>query len=317
MLDIKDLSFLEKQNNFDFKSFLIKIVGYWKWFILSFIITFSIAHQVNVRKQKIYGIGTTISVKEENNQMFTSNTSLIFNWGGTSDKVQMIATSLKSRSHNELVVDDLQFYIDYIIKTPYYYKDVYGQVPFKITIDKSQKQLYEEFIKLKFLNSNTYQISIPFSDSSAKCINYFDNTLSHVTVKKGEFVKTFKVGQKVDLPFLNWKLMLEENPAGIIGQEILIRFNSFNNTVIKYKGITIDIDEKAPSIINLSMQGTNKNRMVDYLNSTVDVLIKRQLESKNKFAENTISFIDETLANMEKELKNSGDELRDFSKTMI
>ena len=56
----------------------------------------------------------------------------------------MIATTLKSRSHNELVVDNLQFYTDYIIKTPYYYQDVYGQIPFKVVIDKSQKQLFEE-----------------------------------------------------------------------------------------------------------------------------------------------------------------------------
>ena len=63
MLDIKDFSFFEKQNSFDFKSFLIKIVSYWKWFLISLIVTFSIAHQVNVRKQKIFGVGTTIAVK--------------------------------------------------------------------------------------------------------------------------------------------------------------------------------------------------------------------------------------------------------------
>ncbi len=105
MLDVKDFSFLESKNSFDIKSFLIKILSYWKWFIVSLIITFSIAHQVNIRKQKIYGIDTTIAIKEENNQLFTSNTSLIFNWGGTSDKVQSISTILKCRSHNEFVVD--------------------------------------------------------------------------------------------------------------------------------------------------------------------------------------------------------------------
>ena len=113
MLDVKDFTFFDKQNSFDFKGFLIKTLSYWKWFVVGLIIAFSIAHQVNVRKQKIYGIETTIAVQEENNPFFTSNTSLVFNWGGTSDKVQMISTILKSRSHNELVVDRLQYYIDY------------------------------------------------------------------------------------------------------------------------------------------------------------------------------------------------------------
>jgi hypothetical protein len=44
----------------------------------------------------------------------------------------------------------------------------------------------------------------------------------------------------------------------------------------------------------------NKARMVKYLNSTVEMLIRRQLDSKNQFT-NTIAFIDSTLIAMESE----------------
>ena len=139
MLDVKDFTFFDKQNSFDFKGFLIKTLSYWKWFAVGLIIAFSIAHQVNVRKQKIYGIETTIAVQDENNPFFTSNTSLVFNWGGTSDKVQMISTTLKSRSQNEIVVDKLQFYVDYLKQTKYFLKDVYGQTPTSLDSRNSQK----------------------------------------------------------------------------------------------------------------------------------------------------------------------------------
>jgi hypothetical protein len=72
---------------------------------------------------------TLISVKESN-PLFTSNTSLVFNWGGTSDQVQTITTTLQSRSHNELVVDKLQFYINYLVQE-YNLIDGYGSVPFR------------------------------------------------------------------------------------------------------------------------------------------------------------------------------------------
>ena len=72
MLDVKDFTFFDKQNSFDFKGFLIKTISYWKWFAVGLIISFSIAHQVNVRKQKIYGVETTIAIQEENNPFFTS-----------------------------------------------------------------------------------------------------------------------------------------------------------------------------------------------------------------------------------------------------
>jgi capsular exopolysaccharide synthesis family protein len=314
MLDTKDFAFLDKKNNFDFKGFLIKTFSYWKWFVIGLIITFSIAHQVNVRKQKIFGIQTTIAVQEENNPLFTANTSLVFNWGGTSDKVQMISTTLKSRSHNELVVDKLQFYIDYLKQTKYFLKDVYGQVPFKITLDKNQNQLYEQFIKVKMLSNSTYKITIPFLNSSSQVIRYADNKESIISTPNKEFSKVFKVGQNINLPFLHWKLDLVNYSTESFGDETLIRFNSFDNSVSTYKSLKVNIDEKAGSILNLSMEGTNKDRMVDFLNATVEVLIQRKLDEKNKFAENTINFIDETLLEMEAKLKNSGDELKEFGK---
>lgn len=315
MLDVKDFNFFDKQSSFDFKGFLIKTISYWKWFVVGLIIAFSIAHQVNVRKQKIYGIETTIAVKEENNPFFTSNTSLVFNWGGTSDKVQMISTTLKSRSHNELVVDRLEFYIDYLKQTKYFLQDVYGEVPFKVSIDKSKNQLLDQFVKVKMITKDKYQITIPFQANQAEVIRYGGNVKSVVNVPNGEFKKVYRIGQEVNLPFLNWKLTLSEASWKNFEEEILVRFNSFDNTVSTYKGLRVDLDEKAGSILKLGMEGTNKARMVDYLNVTVDVLIKKQLDNKNLFAENTINFIDETLLKMEGQLKDSGDELKDFSKT--
>jgi capsular exopolysaccharide synthesis family protein len=314
MIDTKDFTFFDKQNNFDFKGFLIKTLSYWKWFVIGLIIAFSIAHQVNVRKQKIYGIETTIAVQEENNPLFTANTSLVFNWGGTSDKVQMISTTLKSRSHNELVVDKLQFYTDYLKQTKYFFQDVYGQVPFKIKIDKSQNQLYEQFIKVKMLSNTTYRITIPFQYNSAKVIRYADNKESTISTPNKEFSRVYKVGQNINLPFLHWKLDVVDFDNDSFAEEILIRFNPFDKTVLTYKSLKVGIDEKAGSILNLAMEGTNKERMVDYLNQTVEVLIQRNKEEKNKFAENTINFIDVTLHDMEEKLKNSGDDLKEFGK---
>ncbi|MFV8358676.1 GumC family protein, partial [Flavobacterium sp. XS1P32] len=55
-------------------------------------------------------------------------------------------------------------------------------------------------------------------------------------------------------------------------------------------------------------------RMVEYLNATVKMLIKRQLDGKNQFATNTIAFIDSTLVAMESQLKETGNELKSFRK---
>src|SRR5690606_19720960 len=110
-----------------------------------------------IRKEKIFGLESSIVVKDESTPFFATNTNLVFNWGGVSDKVQTVITTLKSRKHNELVVDQLEYYIEYLTKGKYYFEDVYGQTPFYVQIDKNKGQLLNLPIKIKFLSANKYQ----------------------------------------------------------------------------------------------------------------------------------------------------------------
>ncbi|MEO8515309.1 MAG: polysaccharide biosynthesis tyrosine autokinase, partial [Flavobacterium sp.] len=314
MLDTKDFSFFEAQNNFDFKAFFTKILGHWNWFLVSLIIAFTIAYQINVRKQKIYGVSTTIAYKEENNPFFTSNTSLVFNWGGTSDQVQTLMTTIKSRSHNEMVVKQLGFYTEYLRQGKYNIEDAYGAVPFYVNVNKNLPQLKGQLINLKFLSQNEYEMTINFEEPSVSLFNYTTEVASNTNVQVGEFKQRYKIGEQVDLPFLHWKLELTNNPGYYVNSTHMVRFADFNGTVDIYKNIDITTDAKGGAILDVNLQGTNKARMVDYLNGTIKVLMNRQLQDKNQFATNTIAFIDSTLVAMEGQLKNTENELKDFSK---
>lgn len=314
MLDSKDFSFFENQNSFDFKGFLIKTGSYWRWFLLGLTICMIVAYQVNLRKQSIYSLENTISIKEQDNPLFTNNTSLVFNWGGTSDQVQTISTTLKSRSHNEVVVDRLQFYIDYLKESKYFTEDVYGSCPFIVNIDKNKNQLAQIPINIRLVSPTEYILKITFDSETVSVINYSTNIYNTVSVPKGDFIKRYKIGQQINLPFLNWKLELYKNGEIFNDSDYKVVFNSFDGVVSRYRNIKVAIDEKAPSILKLSLENTNKNRIVDYLNTTVLTLMKKQLENKNLFAENTIKYIDTTLNKMENDIKSVNNELKDFSR---
>ncbi len=314
MLNKKDFDFSNQENGFDLKSFLLKIISYWKWFLLSLLITFTIAYQINIRKQKFYSVNSTISIKEENNPFFTSNTSLVFNWGGTSDQINTIATTLKSRTHNEFVVNKMNYFIDYNKQEKYFETNVYGQIPFSVTIDKSQNQLIEKNIKIKFLSQNEYQIKIDFDKESVSTYNYSKNKTQNLKIQIQEYTKKLKIGEKISLPFLHWTLDLVEVPENYINSEYSVTLNDFDEVVKKYQDLKVIADEKNASVLKLSLEGTNKAQMVDYLNTTINVLIKSELDKKNLFATNTIKFIDSTLIETEKLLKTSGEQLKSFQK---
>lgn len=315
MLETRDFNFLESQNNFDFKGFFLKVISYWKWFLVSLLISFSIAYNVNIRKEKIYGMESLIVVEDQNNPFFTSNTSLVFNWGGTSDKVQTIITALKSRSHNEVVVDKLQYYIKYLKQGEYFFQDAYGEVPFYVKIDKSKGQLFGRPIKIKFLSPTQYELSVAFDESTVvPLMHYADLSVSEFKVQNKEFKQIFKVGQNIKLPFLHLELLVHPEAFDYVGSEYYVQFDDFNATVAAYKGIDVAADAKALSVVRLQLEGPNKHRLVEYLNVTVDVLRKNQLDSKNLFANNTINFIDSTLVQMEGQIKEAEGELKEFRK---
>src|SRR5690606_25095447 len=113
------------------------------------------------------------------------------------------------------------------------------------------------------------------------------------------FQRNYKIGQLVDLPFLNWKLELGPAPGNYTGKKFYVKFNDFDGTVARYQGINVVVDAAGSSILKLSLQGTNKARIVKYLNTTVEVLKKSQLDAKNQFATNTINFIKAQMEMME------------------
>ena len=315
MINVKDFALVDTSQKFDFRSFFNRIIGHWKWFLIMLIAAFVIAYQINIRQQKIYALSTSIAVKEQNNPFFTSNTSLVFNWGGTSDQVNNLITTLESRTHNEMVIDKLEFYIDYLIEDTYNYKDLYGEVPFFLKLDKTKPQLANQLIKVIFKILDTFVIETKLESSQAQGFLYNQHTTTNLLLNKTTYKTRHKIGKPVNLPYLNATFYLHANQNPQIGKVYLLKFNSLDATVEDYQKVKIESDSKATSIINLTLVGKNKARIVDYLNTTVEVLIKRQLDQKNQFATNTINFIDSTLVAIDASLKESENDLKNFSKT--
>ena len=316
MFDTKDLKLISEGASFDIKAFLVKLLGHWKLFLLCMSVAIYWAYYVNIRKESVYGMDASIVVKDDSNPMFSNNTSLTFNWGGTSDKVQTVITTLRSRSHNEKVVDKLQYYIKYLRKGDYFYSDAYGSIPFKAVINKQRGQLAGLLIRIKPVSNTEFEFEVDFGEAKEVMLyHYTDYTSSTVKVPAKKYVNRFKFNTEIDLPFFNGQFTLDSSKPINTKEDIYIQFDDFNATVATYKGIGVNTDSKAQSVIILDLQGSNKARLVEYLNSTVTILREDELNSKNLFAVNTIRFIDSTLNVIEGQLKNTEIDLKNFRKT--
>src|SRR5690606_5909134 len=132
---------------------------------------------------------------------------------------------------------------------------------------------------------------------------------------QGVFKKTFTLGQTISTPFFNATITQRENTTIQPQSEYFVQFLNFDGVVNNYQNtIKIAPFSNSQSVLELSLVGTNKAKIVDYLNATSVILSKTELERKNLYATNTIRFIDSSLAAVNDDLKNVTDEMNDFRK---
>ena len=299
------------QNSIDIKAYFFKVLSYWQLFLVAIIIGFIVAKFMNGYKEKRYSLDTTISVKEENNPLFSTGTNIAFNWGGESNEIGTVKVVLGSRTHNEKVVDSLQFYIDYLKDGRYRLVDDYGNTPFKVVIHKDKPQIFGKLIKVEAISATRVKISFDFDVSNNnRLILYTENIkeegtgnkFSYYTSSEEKFTTEVSVGESITNEFLNFTF--SSTRALVPGEYNYIRFNHFDGTVARYRNVRVTDVTKGASILRLQQEGSNKYRIVDYLNTSVKVLEKDKKEQKIAYAKNTKEYIDNLFEKESDSLKN-------------
>ncbi len=302
----------DSHSAFDLKGFLFKLLRFWPLFLISLAIAFGIAYYINLRKLPIYQMENMISIQDDQNPFFTSNTNLTFNWGGTTDKVNTAIITLKSRSHNEKVVEQLQYYLKYSREGKYQKVDAYKQTPFYVELDSAKLQVLDKHLKVSFKDSVTFTLSLEFDEGRVRLQDYRTKEITYKFFEAQNFQKDFQLGEKIELPFFNGTLMPSEERKVVPNKTYYLRFINFDNIVKNYLNINIQPESKGSSVLELKLNGVNKYKLVDYLNTSVQVLSEDMLERKNLFATKTIRFIDSSLAEKSDELQGVEEELNRF-----
>lgn len=308
---MQDFSFIDnsKESISDLKSYLTRIFSNWKWFLLTIPLALLVAYYVNLSTKRVYGLNSTIAIKEQQNPLFSSSTNIAFNWGGVSDKVESIRRVLSSRSHNEQVVKDLEFYINYLKEGRFRIEDAYGETPFLVRLEPNQFQLLNKKIKIDFVDNTNFKLTVDFEDAKkAKMVNYDQDKIHVYDIDKPQVSGAYELDKPINLPFLNLTLESKEGFGNIAGKSFMISFQSLNDAVKKYNNVRAN-SIRNTSLLNVTSMGSNKKRLVDYINKSVDVLIENQLKLKTDYARQTLEFIDEQFKNTQDSLQLIEDDI--------
>lgn len=305
------------QINFDLKGLFFKIIGYWPLILISILIALGIAYYVNVRKQNVYRLESLISVENEQSPFFTTNTSISFNWGGVSGKVGKVVTEVNTRTHNELVVDSLQFYKQYLREGKYNLIDIYKKSPFEVIIDKTSPQMLGRLMEIKPIDDVSFELIVDFGElNSILRQNYSTREINRISISENLYSQKHDYGSIINQPFFKGTIKRNNEFNYVTESSHYFKFLNFDAIVNQYKNAVRATAKSrdASSILRMIMTGNNKARIVDYLNATVEILAKTELERKNLYATNTIKFIDSSLTEVDAVLKAGTNEMSDFRK---
>lgn len=311
----------EQPGSLEIKYYLYKVFSYWRLFSVTILVSLIASAFLNGYRTKLYSSKTIISVKEETNPLFSTGTSLTFNWGGASDLIETITIILKSRTHNEKVISNLQFYVEYLRDGKYRLGDVYGKTPFKIKLNENSYQLFNQLLKIETLEKNQFRLSTTFSTENPSILTrYSDNTSTTYEIPDKEYSKIFFFNPSdatefnVKTPFLDINVFSSElfvQPD----QTYFIRLKDYNATVEAYQKVVVKNIIEGASILELSMTGENRSRIVDYLNESVQVLSRDKQEQKTLYATKTVKYIDDLFKKEADQLRQIQEEIGDFKKS--
>lgn len=310
--DIRDNK-KNSQDSIDFKLYFFKLLSYWQLFIVSVTIGLLIARFLNGYRPKRFSLFTTISVKEETNSLFSTGTNLTFNWGGSSDLLETVRITLLSRTHNEKVVKQLQFYLQYLKDGKYRLEDVYGQTNFKVEVNEDSYQLLNKKIRVEVVDEFNVRLSFPTGENEKLTLNNY-NKDDRIQLDAPEiFSEVYRISDSIKSDYFDIKIK-PLSSSYKKGDWFYIQFIGFQDAVGIYRSIRTNLLAEGASIIEIKQEGQNKNRIVDYLNATVDILKNDKIAQKTLFARKTKQYIEDLFEKEARSLDTLENELKRFKK---
>ena len=221
------------------------LLGKWYWFIISILISVSIAGIYLYRTPKVFRQNATIMVKDRSAMggavsgaasAFSDMVGLNMISSSNTDNEMMI---LQSRSLMESVVVKMNFYITYYKENKFRWTELYEYLPFRIIETFPGRSIPKEF-KIEILSESQYK----YSDSDTIFISEFN--------------------KNIDFPFGNAKI--ESYPEildSFIGDKIKVNINSIDRTVASYlNSLYISLMSKTSTMVSLSFNSSRDRKSV-------------------------------------------------------
>jgi tyrosine-protein kinase Etk/Wzc len=308
-------SFQPVEPPINFKAIVGRVISFSPYFITSIILSYLVAFVALRYSEKRYLVKGSILLKEKGQR----GGSGMDGAEGFIQGMQLLSVNrnieneqgvLKSRPMVEETIKKLDFGISYFMKGSVKRQIIYEDLPFKIIIDSNHLQMAQVEIFIKFVDKENVEI---WTEEKGFILvpktNEILGELEPINKEK------FPIKDFISSKDFRFKAIL--NGLNNIELDIVysFRLNSIKEQIGEfYDKFTIKPINKQASILEVSMEGQNAEKMIAFINQHFNSYIQKGIDEKTVVTQNTIKFIDEQLDGIRDTLLNVENNLSEFKR---
>ena len=270
---------------------------YWKWFVLSIIVSLFIAHLYLRYTTPVYSAETSILIKDNQKSGISKELGAFKDLGiiggASSNNPDNEIEIIKSRKIVGKVVDVLDLNITYSVEGRVKKTEIYKENPIQIQFLEKNSSLHEK--------DTLFSISI-LSDTKFQLLNI-----------KNEAVGTYSFDEKIASTLGVFSIKRKENFYTRKISFIYITLNRKESIISRYSnGVNVKKLNEDSSVLILTFNYPIKDKAEDFLDELVNQYNLDAISDKNEVSKKTIDFISERLTKVGEDLETIQDSVKRF-----
>ncbi len=295
----------------DVKQLIFTALDYWYLFVIFAVAALAIGFAVNRYSTKVYQTSGTMLIKEGRGGYDATSIMTSMNFGNSQNVDNEIAI-LKSKTLTERVVKKMGIEVTYMDKGRIAATELYKSSPFLVEFERSVPQTVDLTYDVTFLDNGDFNLHA-IGEGYTK-YDYILCETAETGSAKIDIQGNYKQGEWIDNGYNRIRITLNENvdPKSVSGHKLYFWLNSYTSLLKQMSSFSVGPTTKQSSVISVVMKGTNKRKIVEFVNLLMNEYVTRGLEKKNQVSENTIDFIDNELRGIQQSLNQAETDLKDF-----
>jgi len=279
--EIQNSNFNQRENNesAEVKKIVFKILQNWHWFVLSVLVTGSLAFIYNRYTTPVYEINATVLFEDSYNNVsspLSSNTCSVgdvFQGLGSVGSMKNIYNQLTLLNSIPLIaktLEELEFEVSYFSIDKFITLESYESAPFQVIWDKNHPQIiYTDF----YLTIHPDGKMVLSADGENVYVYSYQEDKILKTIPEFAFKKELGAGILITSGEFAFTLQLNEmfDPESEI-KTYKFRFQTKQSLISQYRGaLNVVLLDQSSSVISLTLYDFNKAKGIDFLNKLIQI----------------------------------------------